>query len=48
MNQKDHKITIDEFEEAVSEVLFAPSKAKYENRKPSKEELEVKWKLEKE
>ena len=44
-------ISMGEFEEAVKQVLFAPvnkkDKAKYENRKPTKEELGQKWKLEK-
>ena len=37
----------EEFDAAVKEVLFSPNdRAKYENRKPPKKELEKKWRLE--
>ena len=41
-------ISMEEFEEAIKGVLLQPVKkrAKYENRKPTKEELNQKWKLE--
>ena len=42
-----NKITMKEFEDAIKGVLFAkPDKrAEYENRKPTKKELEKKWRL---
>ena len=52
LNPDDHgPISLEKLEDAVKKVLFAPiykkDKAKYKNRKPTKEELNQKWKLEK-
>ena len=50
LNPDDYEpITMEEFEDAIKGVLFKPVKkrAKYENRKPTKEELNKKWKLKK-
>ena len=49
LNPDDYEpISMEEFEATIKEVLFKPVKkrAKYENRKPTKEELNQKWKLE--
>ena len=48
MNPKDHKrITEEEFKKVIKDVLGSkkPGKTLYENRKPTKEELKIKWKL---
>lgn len=48
MNPKAHKpITEKQFKKAIKNVLGAskPPKTLYENRKPTKEELNTKWKL---
>ena len=38
-----------DFEKAIKEVLLKPSpkRVKYENKKPTQKELNIKWKLEK-
>ena len=43
------KITEEEFAKVVKEVLLkpVPSRAKYQNKKPTQQELNTKWKLEK-
>ncbi len=42
------KLTEEYFKEAIRQALFSPNtrKAKYENRKPTQEELSKKWKIE--
>lgn len=46
MNQDNpDKITLEDYKEAVKSVLLAKRKSKSENRMPTKEELEKKWKL---
>ncbi len=50
IKQEDHEeITWDEFDEAVKKVLLKPmdKKSRYENREPTKKELETGYKLEK-
>ena len=43
---KDKEITFDDFERAIKEVLLkpVPSKAKYQNKKPTQKELNTEWK----
>ena len=46
MNKSDHDpITMEEFENAVKQILQAKPKMKYENKMPTKAELEQRWKL---
>ena len=48
LNPDDYKpISMEEFEAAIKGVLLKPIKkrAKYENKKPTEEELHQKWKL---
>lgn len=52
MNEKEFEkterepVTFADFTEAVKQILLAPvGKAKSENREPTREELEQKWKL---
>ncbi len=50
MNKKDLKpITEAEFSKAIKEVLLSKptKKASYENKRPTKQELNTNWKLEK-
>ena len=49
-NIEHEKITKDEFEDAVKQILLSPigKKELLEKRMPTREELERKWKLEKE
>ena len=44
MDTKD-KITEEDYKEAIRKVLLAKPKSKYKNCMPTKEELNVKWKL---
>ena len=46
---KNKEITFADFERAAKEILLKPisSKAKYQNKKPTQKELNIKWKLEK-
>ncbi len=43
------KFTEEDLKGAIRQALFSPNarKAKYENRKPTQEELNKKWKIEK-
>ncbi len=42
------KLTEEDFKVVIRQALFSPNtrKAKYENRKPTQEELNKKWKIE--
>ena len=44
-DDKLDKVIEKDYEKAIKEVLLAKSKTKYENRTPTKEELNMKWKL---